>query len=75
MLNWRELIVTDVEGNTDTLGALVDRNDSLLNHATITDGRITEADGAFLSAPGEDADWDTPRVEVDWTGFVEALCR
>jgi hypothetical protein len=73
-INWTELVVTDSEGGcNDTLGDIVRASPANLDDATIEDGRISEWPGFFLSAPGEDPNWDTPRAEVDWTGFVDTL--
>ena len=76
-IRWQDLIVTDADGQEwDSLGGLVARAPANLDNA-VTDetGRITEWDGFFLCAPGEDADWDTPRVPVDWDGLREKLGR
>jgi hypothetical protein len=74
MLNWRELIVSDNEGKTgDTLGFFVDNAPANLDNAVIENGRIVEWTGFFLSAPDETPDWDTPKVDVDWSGFEDTL--
>lgn len=72
--HWTELIITDAEGERwpDNLGKLVETAPANLDSATIEEGRITAWPSFFLSAPGEEPDWDTPREEVDWTGFSEA---
>lgn len=78
MLSWRELIVWDGPSGQEagTLGDFVENCPANLdNMTTITNGRITEWPGYFIGAPGEDADWDSPRGEVDWTGFEDALVR
>jgi hypothetical protein len=75
MISWRELIVTDGRdnGQVGTLGNIVDNELMHIEDAEIRDGKILQWHGYFISAPGEDPDWDTPFVEVDWTGFEEAL--
>ena len=74
MTNWRDLIVTDSDGATgETLGSIVDNAPANLDSAEISGGRIASWDGFMLSAPGEDADWDTPRGEVNWDGFQDAV--
>lgn len=73
-MDWRKLIVTDSDGEEwGELGELVDNAPANLDSARIVDGAIESWDGFFLSAPGEDPDYDTPRAEVDWTGFEEAI--
>ena len=72
-ISWRELIVSDADGYQDSLGRMVSTAPENLDTATITDGQITEWPQMFIAAPGEDASWDTPRGEVDWTGFADAL--
>jgi hypothetical protein len=68
---WENLIATDQDGNSGTLGSIMADDKPLT--ATVRDGRITEWLNMFLSAPGETPDWDTPHANVDWTGFTEAL--
>lgn len=70
-MKWSQLVVTDTEGEQGTLGDLVTNSPELLRHAIISGGRIVEWQDHFLSAPGEDPDWDTPRCEVEWAGFEE----
>ena len=71
-MNWRQLQVTDGDGDSfGDLGTLVETAPANLDSATIEDGKIVSWDGFFMAAPDEDPDWDTPRVEVDWTGFQE----
>lgn len=73
-IHWSELVVTDSEGNCNTtLGFIVRSQAGNLGGATIEDGRITEWPDFYLSAPGEEPEWDTPRCDVDWTGFTGAL--
>jgi hypothetical protein len=78
-INWRNLIVS--EGNADmgrTLGDMLTEyaagdNDCLDRVKLATDGSIDSWEQLFISAPGEDPEWDTPRVPVDWDGFESAL--
>lgn len=75
MLTWRDLSVVDSDGDYyGPLGELVELAPANLDNAILDDdGSIGSWDGFFISAPNEDPDWDTPREEVDWTGFEEAL--
>jgi hypothetical protein len=74
-IKWTELKITDANGDTQavSLGNLVETAPENLDSATIANGRIAEWPQFFISAPGENPDWDTPREEVDWGGFPEAL--
>lgn len=69
---WNELIVTDAEGDQTTLRDIVSNCPANLDNAVIRDGRIQEWEGFFLSAPGEEPNWNTPLADVDWSGFSEA---
>lgn len=73
--NWKDLIVSEGEPNANcgTLGFIVHNAPANLDDAEISGGKITSWDGFFLSAPGEVADWNTPRGDVDWDGFAETL--
>lgn len=76
MLNWRELVVTDgnwPDDTPDTLDNVVANNVHYLRRATIRDGRIDDWQGYYISAPDETPDWDTPKCEVDWAGFEDAV--
>ena len=73
MTNWTELNVTDGDGMVSNLGELVRCAPANLDSAVITEGRIAQWDGFLIAAPGEDAEYDTPRVAVDWDGFENAL--
>jgi hypothetical protein len=75
MMTWRELIVTDSDGATwaDNLGKLVETAPANLDSATIENDKIVAWDGLLLSAPGEEPNYDTPSVPVDWTGLEDAL--
>ena len=69
-VTWRELIVTDSDNDEcGTLGDIVADNPAMLDTATIEGGIITVWPYYFIAAPGEDPEWDTPRGDVDWTGF------
>lgn len=74
-VSWKNLMVTDAEGDDwGTLGDMVRSAPANLDGAQIgEDGGIDSWPGFFLSAEGETADWDTPRAEVDWTGFAEII--
>ena len=76
-VNWRDLRVTDNQGVTaaESLGHFVDHAPANLDNAIIEDGKITEWPDFSLSAEGEDPEWDTPLVDVDWSGFAEALAK
>ena len=73
--DWKDLIVTGEDGYTwDTLGDLLNKAPANLDTATLAeDGTITSWPDFFLSAEGEDPNWDTPRGPVDWRGFWQAL--
>ena len=70
---WRDLIVTDDEGDTDNLGIMVDIGEFSLSNITLANGRIQTWDNRYISAPGEEPEWDTPRVPVNWDGFADSL--
>ena len=73
-INWRELIVSTgdaVEGTE--LGIVTDTDDSSLLSAQVENGRIVSWPQLYISAPGEDPDWNTPNVPIDWTGFDQAV--
>ena len=75
-MNWRNLIVTDSYGDGyGTLGDVMRVSPETLDSATIDDDAVVSWDGFFLSSPGEEPDYDTPRCEVDWSGFQEAYDR
>jgi len=80
-VNWRNLIVTDSEGDTwGTLGQLVHLAPANLDSArtaTLGNGTlcIHEWPNFFISAEGEEPDWDTPKDDVDWSGFRESLAE
>ena len=77
MTNWQDLIVTDADQQMNfRLG------DYLADPANPRDDIELNSDGSmgawaqfFVSAPGENADCDTPRGDVDWEGFAAALGR
>lgn len=73
-LNWKNLIVStgDAEQGTE-LGSLVENDDTSLLAVTVENGRISTYPQNYLSAPGEEASWNTPGVQIDWTGFTDAL--
>jgi hypothetical protein len=77
-MTWRELIVTTDGHSIGTLADVVsDQNNCAIECATVHAGakipRISSWPDHFISAPGENPDWDTPAEPVDWTGFFEAL--
>ncbi len=70
VIHWTELLVTDSDGITcGTLADMVRDAPANFDTATIEDGRIVSWPDWFISAPGEEPNWDTPRVDVDWGGF------
>ena len=74
MTNWKNLIVTDTEGDAaGTLGEFIKIAPANLDTATIENGKIIAWPQFFLSAEGEEPDSDTPSDDVDWNGFVDAL--
>ena len=74
-LHWTNLRVTDSDG--DDIGALGDCiNDGTVSTEYIMlrdDGSLDSWPDYFISAPGEEPEWDTPHVPVDWTGFANAV--
>lgn len=80
IINWKNLIVTDAEGETwGTLGELVSEAPANLDSAVYGDnGEITEWDGFFLSEEGQpvvdDNGFETlDRSRVDWSGLRESI--
>jgi hypothetical protein len=82
MLSYRELLLIDAQGNGETtIGDAIDR--AIASHeigefdgqllTVASDGSVESWDGYFVAAPGENPDWDTPRLMVDWSGFAEAV--
>jgi len=70
-MNWKELMVTDAEGNT---ARLINSLDVVAkSYPIVRDGALVELVGYLLHAPTEEPEWDTPRVNVDWGGFTEAM--
>ncbi len=73
-INWRDLRVYGIDGFLGFLGELVDVASASLDYCELSiDGNIESWPQHFIAASDEEPDWDTPRVAVDWTGFVEAL--
>ena len=71
---WQDLRVWNGGDGMGPLGEMVRDAPANLDHATISEtGEITEWMQYYIAAPGEEPDWDTPRGEVDWTGFYEAV--
>lgn len=71
---WQNLIVTDYDGDrVGTLGEVMNSCPANLDSARVEDGKITSWPQYFLSADGEEANWATPYVPVDWKGFANAL--
>ena len=76
--SWQDLRVSPSDGDGDdlSLGEMVqskEGRDVLDHYAVIHNGEITDFTQSFLSAPGEAPDWNTPRGDVDWVGFEDAL--
>ena len=72
--NWADLLVTDSDGKPwGTLGSIVESAPANLDNAEIDGRRIAAWDGFLLSAEGEEPDWDTPKIIVNWDGFWEKL--
>jgi len=76
-INWRDLVVFDTEGSIgETLGSMVRGCPANLDNAVLNeDGSIAEWAQFLVAAEGEEPDYDTPRCDVDWSGFAEALGR
>lgn len=76
MHTWKSLIVTDSDGNSDTLSNMVADSewiDEVRKARLDARGAISEWADYFISLPGEEPDSDTPRSPVDWSGFREAI--
>lgn len=73
LINWKDLIVTDLDGYQYRLDRLIEFHDFSLTKIELKDGKISSWSQYLISAPEETPNWDTPKVEVDWTGFKEAL--
>lgn len=78
MTHWRQLTV--VFGNSDTInfGRFMDEASHGLRSigglvVDECDGHILEWPDVLVHADGEEPNWDTPQVEVDWTGLAEAV--
>lgn len=68
--NWKELIVTDTEGNTcGTLAQMI--HDAPGNIELSEDGAVSVMEDFFISIPGEEPTWEVP-TSVDWSGLKEA---
>ena len=73
-IHWRKLIVSTGNAAEGTeLGIVTDTDDSSLLYVQVENGRIVSWPQFYISAPGEDPDWNTPSVPVDWTGFGQAV--
>jgi hypothetical protein len=71
-MNWRDIVVTNDDGREiGTLEHIKNDMPHLLETATIQAGLIESWPGFFISAPGENPDWDTPKCPVNWNGFVD----
>jgi hypothetical protein len=79
--NWTELRVylnagdeaVTADSYSESLGHIVEHSPTYLDTATITGGEIAEWPQVFIAEPGEDPDYDTPHMNVDWIGFQDAL--
>ncbi len=73
-MNWRKLEVHETDGYLGQLGDPVEDAPANLDTCEIAeDGSIAIWPDHMVAGPGEDPDWDTPKVAVDWAGFREAL--
>ena len=70
--SWRQLIVVDSTGASDTLENIVHSAPAQLDTATRRDGRIVEWPDFFLVGP-VGTNWSTSQPEIDWNGFEQAL--
>lgn len=79
MTNWRQLTATYTGGESCNLGDLLEAagcgRDTIGGIVLDDTGKIIEWQEVFVSADGEEPDWDTPRCPVDWTGLVEAVAN
>ncbi len=41
--------------------------------AVNADGSLKSWTSIFVAADGEEPDWSTPNVDVDWNGFEQAI--
>jgi len=74
MINWRELRVSG-QDDIGSLGELVDSSYAGLSgiDGVTAAGAISGWHQHFISAPGENPDWDTPHDMVNWAGFSASL--
>jgi hypothetical protein len=73
MINWKELIVTDAEGDcNENLESITKFSPSNLDNVVVVDGKITEWPGFFLSINKENISYKIPD-NIDWDGFQECL--
>ena len=72
---WQDLIVWNDGQEVGTLAEMIASRDRGLTQidAIGEDGSIAGWQQYFITTEGEEPDWDTPRGEVDWTGFAVAL--
>lgn len=76
-INWRNLDISDGERSLGTLGEVLDNaSDSQIKHIRLSpSGEVESWADRYLSTPDEAPGWDTPRGEVDWTGFRDVLAE
>ena len=75
-MKWTELRVVDIDGlDQGSLDEVVANPETrwMLDHATIVNGQIESWDYFWMCAPDEDLDHNTPRCDVDWSGFDEIV--
>ena len=73
-IRWENLNVRDGDGCP--IGSLLDvvtQSPDILLMATVRGGKIIQWPDYYISADDEIPDWDTPRGDINWTGFTEAL--
>lgn len=72
---WQDLLVDDADGPTgETLGTMIDGAAANLDNVVWDeDGSISEWQGYYIHAEGEEASDRSPAGTVDWAGLREAL--
>lgn len=75
MTNWQKLIVSDMDGNTgNTLISLLHSAPANFDSVKLNaHGGIESWMGFFIHANEEIPDYNTPKQQVNWDGFIDAL--
>ena len=74
--SWKELIITDGEGFSESLPNVVDDSDTCMGifvDVEFDDGVPISIPYYFIALPGEDPNFDTPKEPINWDGFEDAV--